>query len=121
MFQNYKSSTLISRGSNFDSSARFNLCFHFLSDYFSKMNDDLIFFYGVPRERQLSSQQIGNIAMPIVMDVINSAAQLRRYSSSDTGYYDQTLILARRPFNWSDYYPLIDSRPLVASFRSKVS
>ncbi|XP_014469390.1 PREDICTED: uncharacterized protein LOC106741670 [Dinoponera quadriceps] len=77
-------------------------------DYFS--SDVSMSPHGVPRKRQVS-RRIGDITLPIVVDVINGAF-------SETGYYDRTSSSAGRSSGWSDYGPTISSRPLVTPFFS---
>ncbi|XP_032677911.1 uncharacterized protein LOC116847236 [Odontomachus brunneus] len=82
-------------------------------DYFSKMNNDPMYFHGVPQKRQLTySPQVDDIAVPIVMDALNRAAQA--YFSFNAGYYNRALSSTGHSLGWSDY-PSITTRPLVAS------
>ncbi|XP_011161770.2 uncharacterized protein LOC105197200 [Solenopsis invicta] len=70
------------------------------SDY-SKMKESMS--HGVPQKRQLSPVQISRIALPIVTEAINGAAQVRAYSTSETKH-DSNPSLMKPALVWPGHY-----------------
>ncbi|XP_018307615.1 uncharacterized protein [Mycetomoellerius zeteki] len=59
--------------------------------------------HGVPQKRQLTSEQVSGIILPIVAEAINGASKARAYASG-RGYHDSNLSLTGSILNRSGYH-----------------